>query len=65
MLKALLREPRAKHCCVLEAMFPAGWTIDDLLTPYVPPDKVTGSTLLQELLRRRYIHNYRDFGLTG
>lgn len=52
--------PRAEHCAVLEAIFP-GWTAADLFKPYVVPGDVAGSTLLQELLRRRYLHCYRDF----
>lgn len=52
--------PYAEHCAVLEAMLP-GWTAADLFKPYVAPDDVDGSTLLRELLRRRYIHNYRAF----
>jgi tetratricopeptide (TPR) repeat protein len=52
--------PRAEHCTVLEAMLP-GWKTTDLLQPYVPPDGVNGSTLLKELLRRRYLHDYRAF----
>lgn len=52
--------PRAEHCAVLEAIFP-GWTAADLFKPYVAPGDVTGATLLQELLRRRYLHSYREF----
>ncbi len=52
--------PHAEHCAVLEAMLP-GWTAADLFRPYVAPGDRAGSTLLQELLRRRCIHDYRAF----
>ncbi|MGH3909124.1 MAG: hypothetical protein ACRDTE_33850 [Pseudonocardiaceae bacterium] len=52
--------PYPEHCAVLEAMLP-GWTAAELFTPYVAPDNVDGSTLLRELLRRRCLHNYREF----
>jgi hypothetical protein len=52
--------PYADHCAVLEAMLP-GWTANELLKPYVAPEDVAGSTLLRELLRRRHIHDYREF----
>lgn len=52
--------PYPDHCAVLEAMLP-GWTVAELFTPYVPPDEVDGSPLLRELLRRRCVHNYREF----
>ncbi|MGH3797822.1 MAG: hypothetical protein ACRDSP_23365 [Pseudonocardiaceae bacterium] len=52
--------PYPDHCAVLEAMLP-GWRAAELFTPYVAPDKVGGSTLLRELLRRRCLHNYREF----
>jgi hypothetical protein len=52
--------PHAEHCAVLEAMFP-GWTAVDLFKPYVTPEEAEGSTLLQVLLHRRRMHDYRAF----
>ncbi len=52
--------PHAEHCAVLEAMLP-GWTVADLFRPYFSPGDTAGSTLLQQLLRRRCIHDYRAF----
>ncbi|MGH8351008.1 MAG: hypothetical protein ACRES5_31245, partial [Pseudomonas sp.] len=52
--------PHAEHCAVLEAMLP-GWTAADLFRPYVAPGDRDGSILLQELLQRRCIHDYRAF----
>jgi hypothetical protein len=52
--------PRAEHCAVLEAMLP-GWTAADLFKPHVPPGEVENSTLLRDLLRRRYLQDYRAF----
>lgn len=50
--------PRAEHCAVLEAMFP-GWSAPELFQPYTTPDH--DATLLQELLRQRYLQTYRTF----
>ncbi|MGH3889813.1 MAG: hypothetical protein ACRDSZ_25160, partial [Pseudonocardiaceae bacterium] len=52
--------PHAEHCAVLAAILP-GWTAADLLRPYIAPGDSAGSTLLQELLRRRCIHDYPAF----
>ncbi len=52
--------PYPDHCAVLEAMLP-GWTVAELFKPYVAPENVDDSTLLRELLRRRCLHNYREF----
>ncbi|MGH3798945.1 MAG: hypothetical protein ACRDTD_02215 [Pseudonocardiaceae bacterium] len=52
--------PYPDHCAVLEAILP-GWTVAELFQPYHPPENVNGSTLLRELLRRRCLHDYREF----
>ncbi len=52
--------PRAEHCAVLEEMFP-GWSVPELLQPCTAPGNDQDVTLLQELLRQRHLHAYRNF----